>query len=91
MDLSTNDARLALAKKWAAKYSLDPLVVCAVAEQESAWNPFAVRFEPAFLSRYVKPQIPAAPTTKEITRSCSFGLLQIMGEVAIECGWKGAF
>ena len=51
MDLSTNDARLALAKKWATKYGLDPLIVCAVIEQESAWNPFAVRFEPEFLAR----------------------------------------
>lgn len=91
MDLSTNDARLALAKKWATKYGLDPLIVCAVIEQESAWNPFAVRFEPEFLAHYVKPINPAAPTTQEITRAMSFGLMQCMGLTAIEFGWRGVF
>ncbi len=74
MDLSTNDARVALATKWAAKRGLSPYIVCAVVEQESAWNPFAVRFESGFLQRYVKPVNPVAPTTMEIMRACSFGL-----------------
>lgn len=91
MDLSTNDARLALAGKWAAKYGLDKFIVCAVIEQESSWNPWAVRFEPGFLRTYVKPVDPNNPTTKEITRASSFGLMQIMGEVAIEFGFTGAF
>jgi soluble lytic murein transglycosylase-like protein len=90
-DLSTNDARLALAKKWAAKYSLDPLIVCAVCEQESGWNPWAVRFEPEFLARYVKPANPATPSTREITSAISFGLMQVMGDTAIEFGWHGGF
>ena len=86
-DLKTIDARLALAKKWAPKYGLDPYLVCAVIEQESGWNPWAVRFEPGFLARYVKPVNPLLPTTQEITRACSFGLMQVMGEVALECGF----
>ena len=49
---------LALAKKWATKYGLDPLIVCAVIEQESGWNPWASRFEPAFEQRYIKPALP---------------------------------
>ena len=69
MDLSTNDARLALAKKWATKYGLDPLIVCAVIEQESGWNPWAIRFEPAFVQRYIKPAQPTAPTTRELTEA----------------------
>ena len=28
---------------------------CAIIEQESAWNPWAVRYEPAFFARYVAP------------------------------------
>ena len=91
MDLSTNDARLALAGKWATKYGLDRFLLCALIEQESGWNPFAVRFEPAFLRNYVKPRDPENPSTREITMACSFGLCQVMGLVAVELGWRGAF
>jgi len=91
MDLTTNDARIALVKKWATKYGLDPYIVCAVCEQESSWNPWAVRFEPGFLARYVKPANPVAPTTHEIMQACSFGLMQIMGGVALGLGWRGYF
>lgn len=91
MDLSTNDARVALATKWARKYGLDPYIVCAVCEQESGWNPTAIRFEPAFEARYIKPALPDAPTTRELTEAISFGLMQVMGEVAIEFGWAGKF
>lgn len=91
MDLSTNDARLALVGKYALKYALDPAIVAAVCEQESGWNPNAIRFEPAFEARYIKPALPSAPTTIELTKAMSFGLMQIMGEVAIELGWRGKF
>lgn len=91
MDLTTNDARLALVRKWAAKYGLDALIVCAVIEQESSWNPWAIRFEPAFETRYIHPALPTAPTTLELTKAISFGLMQIMGEVAIEKGFQGRF
>lgn len=42
-----------LARKAAASQSLDPALVCAVVEQESNWNPWAMRYEPAFFSKYV--------------------------------------
>lgn len=90
-DLSTPSARLALVTPHAMKYGLDPKIVAAVCEQESSWNPFAIRFEPAFEARYIKPAIPSAPTTREMTEAMSFGLMQIMGEVAIEFGWRGNF
>jgi hypothetical protein len=41
---------LLLARKAAATQSLDPGLVCAVVEQESAWNPWAMRYVPAFFS-----------------------------------------
>lgn len=91
MDPSTNDARVALASKWAAKHSLDPYIVCAVCEQESGWNPYAVRFENGFLRDYVKPVNPSSPSTLEVTKAMSFGLMQIMGLTAIEFGWSGLF
>ena len=35
-----------LARHIACEHALDPALVCAVIEQESAWNPWAVRYEP---------------------------------------------
>lgn len=89
VDLSTNDARVALARKWAAKYGLDPYIVCAVIEQESGWNPWAMRFEPGFLTRYIAPMNLEA--TEAHARSTSFGLMQTMGQVAREKGFQGKF
>jgi soluble lytic murein transglycosylase-like protein len=74
-----------LARLSAAKYSLDPALVCAVCEQESAWNPGAVRFEPAFKARYVDPQGLSEP--EATNRATSWGLMQIMGQVAREFGY----
>src|ERR1700723_1783076 len=91
IDLSTTDERKLIAGKWATKYGLEVALVCAVAAHESSWNPFAVRFEPAFEARYIKPAVPAMPTTLELTKAMSFGLMQIMGETAIEFGFGGKF
>lgn len=75
----------------AKEYSLDPSLVCAVCEQESNWDTYAVRFEPAFLKRYIHPVHPETPTTEELTSAMSFGLMQVMGEVAQGLGFKGRF
>lgn len=77
-----------LAKQTAAKYGLDPVLVCAVIEQESSWNTWASRFEPRFLARYVQP-LGLSDLTETQLRSFSFGLMQLMGEVARELGYKG--
>ena len=93
-DLSTNDARLALARKWAPKYGLDPYIVCAVCEQESGWNPWAIRYEPAFYGRYILPMTQgphALDETEATARAFSYGLMQIMGQVAREKGFQGRF
>ena len=90
MDLSTNDARLGLVKKYAVKYGLDPCLVCAVCEQESGWNPYAVRWEPAFFQKYIVPQ-GLKDATEAYTRAMSFGLMQVMGETARELGFEGKF
>ena len=78
-----------LARSIAVAHGLEPALVCAVIEQESAWNPWAVRYEPGFLSRYVAPLYTAGKlsATEAYTRSMSWGLMQVMGQVAREFGF----
>jgi len=79
-----------LARHIASEHGLEPALVCAVIEQESAWNPWAVRYEPGFLSRYVAPLYTAGKlsATEAYTRAMSWGLMQIMGQAARECGFE---
>jgi hypothetical protein len=88
----TRDALISLARAAAAAHSLDPALVCAVVEQESAWNPFAIRYEPGFLARYVAPLFTAGKisSTEAYARSFSWGLMQVMGQVAREHEFSGA-
>src|SRR5579872_2981226 len=80
---------IALARRIASQHGLEPALVCAVIEQESAWNPWAVRYEPGFLSRYVAPLYTAGKlsATEAYTRAMSWGLMQVMGQVARESGF----
>jgi soluble lytic murein transglycosylase-like protein len=80
---------LALARSTAAHHALDSALVCAIVEQESAWDAHAIRYEPAFRSRYVAPL--GLPPTEEVARSISWGLMQVMGQVAREHGFDGKF
>jgi soluble lytic murein transglycosylase-like protein len=80
---------LSLARAIAARHALPPALVSAVVEQESAWDPYAIRYEPAFRTRYVAPL--GLPSTEEIARSISWGLMQVMGQVAREHGFTGKF
>ena len=92
---------LALARSAALKHALDfafsvsgatydaSALVCAVVEQESAWDAHAIRYEPAFRTRYVAPL--GLPPTEEVARSISWGLMQVMGQVAREHGFSGKF
>lgn len=80
---------IALAKQTAARHALAREIVCAVCEQESSWNPWALRYEPAFRQCYVAPL--GLPPTEEIARSMSWGLMQVMGETAREAGFSSKF
>jgi soluble lytic murein transglycosylase-like protein len=77
-----------LAKQIAQAHGLDPALVCAIVEQESSWNSWAIRYEPAFYTHYVMPQR-GLTATEAYSRAFSWGLMQIMGEVAREEGFKG--
>lgn len=88
-DLSTIEARKQLAAKHAAPYGLDVALVCAVAHHESGWYPFADRHEPAFYDRYIQPLINQGKVrniTEAKNRATSYGLMQVMGQVARELG-----
>jgi soluble lytic murein transglycosylase-like protein len=74
-----------LAKIRATMAGVDPALTCAVCEQESEWNPWAIRYEPAFYERYVLP-LKLSPTVS-FARSTSWGLMQLMGETAREEGY----
>jgi soluble lytic murein transglycosylase-like protein len=83
----TKEDLIALAKAAAIRHMLAAPLVCAVVEQESGWNAWAVRYEPAFRVRYVAPL--HLPPTLEVCCSISWGLMQLMGQCAIEDGYPG--
>ena len=84
---------LALARKAAAAQSLDPVLVCSVIEQESGWNPWAMRYEPLFFNRYVASLYTnnKISASEAYARGFSWGLMQVMGQVARENGFDAPF
>jgi soluble lytic murein transglycosylase-like protein len=80
---------IALARTIAERHGVDETLVCAVVEQESGWETHAMRYEPGFRAHYVAPL--RLPPTEEIARSISWGLMQVMGQVAREHGFTGKF
>ena len=87
MDLQT---MIRIAKASAQAYKIDPALVCAVCEHESGgWNPWAIRFEPAFFDRYVVPM--HLNPTEGYARAFSYGLMQVMGQTAREFGFKDRY
>jgi soluble lytic murein transglycosylase-like protein len=79
-----------MAKDQAKKMGLDPALVCAVVEQESNWNLWAIRAEKGFETRYIDP-LGLKNMTEVFARSMSWGLMQLMGEVAREMGFTGTY
>src|SRR5271156_595446 len=79
----------AWARTAAVRYAIDPALVCAVIEQESGWDTHAIRYEPGFRATYVAPL--RLPPSEEIARSISWGLMQVMGQVAREHDFTGKF
>lgn len=89
---SVNQAHLELVHTAARLYNLDPALICAVIEQESNWYIYAARYEPKFFTRYIKPLVDSGTIktpTEAVNRAVSFGLMQVMGQVAREFGFKG--
>lgn len=79
---------LDLAERAAQAENLDSALVCAVVEQESGWNPWAMRYEPQFFAKYVAPLYTnnKIGATEAYARGMSWGLMQVMGQTAREKG-----
>ena len=84
---------LSLARRIAIAHSLEPALVCAVVEQESSWNPWAMRYEPAFFAKYVAGLYTnnKISASEAYARGFSWGLMQVMGQVAREAGFGEPF
>lgn len=83
-----------LIQKLSKDFSIEPKWIKAIITQESAWNPYAIRFEPNYIYLF-KPEIFAKKAgftldTETISQKISWGLGQIMGALAREQGFKGA-
>jgi soluble lytic murein transglycosylase-like protein len=70
--------------------NLDPALICAIIEQESEFDTWAIRYEPAFYDKYIA-HLPGLSATEMHGRAISWGLAQVMGETAREVGYKGPF
>lgn len=87
---------VAIAKKQAGLWAIDPALLCGLIEQESSWDPHAIRpeSESGFAARYgdAYQKIVAASATKVDDRwikfedvfYCSYGLMQTLYCVIIE-------
>lgn len=78
----------------AATHKLPVDLVRAIVQVESSGNTFAIRYESAFLLTYVKKDVQtfgASRDTERIARATSWGLMQVMGQVARELGCTDAF
>ena len=82
-----------LARKAAFAQTLDPALLCAVVEHESGWNSWAMRYEPLFFSKYVASLYTnnKVSASEAYARGFSWGLMQVMGQVARETGFDALF
>lgn len=90
-EIAASAQLVAIAKAAAKANELDPALVCAVIEQESGWNPWAMRYEPGFMAKYVAPLYTnnKISATEAYGRCISWGLMQTLGQVAREFGYDG--
>lgn len=83
--MTVRDAVLVAAKK----YVLSPELLAAEVLVESAGDPYAFRFEPAFFKTYIRNNPSAKAFKYGPLAACSYGPMQIMLETACEFGFTG--
>ncbi|MCC8991727.1 MAG: transglycosylase SLT domain-containing protein [Streptococcus sp.] len=80
----------------AIRHQLPQGLIGAICQVESGFNTHAIRYEPDFFTTYIVPckikeYPPCSYRTEQRARAMSWGLMQIMGQVARERGFSGAF
>ena len=90
MDTPTPDLR-ALIKFVARDFDLPWELIEAFATVESSLNTYAIRYEPQFKYLYLLDDRSQLSPTERVGQMCSWGLMQVMGAVAREHGFKGYF
>jgi len=79
-------------EKICERFDCDPKLVSALIEVESAWNPYAVRYEPGY--QWLSDPGAHAKAhgitlkTEVVLQRCSWGLLQITGATARDIGFR---
>ncbi len=74
----------------AEEFGIDPDLITAFVIVESSGNPRATRYEANFYKHYIVP-MGIKDSAEAMGRATSYGLMQIMGQVAREKGFKGKF
>lgn len=80
----------------AERYHLPEWLITAIIQVESGGNPWATRYEKNFYLRYlnnieINPIKPCSLYTEKVARATSWGLMQVMGQVARERGFNRPF
>lgn len=87
----TNEIKISI-QKYCDQYRLDPLLIRAIIETESGYNPMAVAFEPNFKWLYSDKELSGilgcTRDTMRAIQSISYGLMQVMGSVCYEYGFR---
>jgi hypothetical protein len=79
-------------RDFAGRFGIDPKLVIALATVESGMNPWKVRFEPQwkyfhYVREYAE-QLSISYATEMACQQMSWGMMQVMGSVAREHGFK---
>ena len=77
----------ALIDRTAATYKLDSGLLAAQVQVESSGDPWAFRYEPAYFKKYIQSNPDAKGFQYGPLAACSYGLLQILLETALELGF----
>lgn len=91
--VAISDEISAIIKKYANQFNIEPSLVAAICMQESGFEPWRARYEPAwpfftFVLHYSQ-LLGITSETELMFQKTSWGMMQIIGDVARELGYDG--